>query len=251
MEATHQILDEVELEKAALEKPKEEDEALKQKAVTYVAFEDLQPFDQDHSFMADQDHFINVEIADMIKDPELWHLQFQALDEFRRMNKFYLRSFVAAVPTYTEFLVCSVDNLRSGISKLSLMLLNEFFQGNHEASAELDAALLCLIEKVMPSVLLKTNYEKVFIQKEARDVMTQALQKCQHKELLKVLLDCQHNKQTVLIENIAGFMGGFINSSKNEFFADYQNAEPARQKILKQLVQELSNGIDAAPRIKK
>lgn len=129
------------------------------------------------------------------------------------MNKFNFRSFVAAVPAYAVFLVDSVDNLRSGISKLSLMLLNEFFQGNLEAGPELDAALLCLIEKVMPSVLLKTNYEKVFIQKEAKEVMTQALQKCQHKELLKVLLDCQHNKQQALLENIAGFIGGFINSS--------------------------------------
>lgn len=76
MEATNQILEADEIQKAALEKPKEEDEALKQKAVTYVAFEDLQPFEEGHLFNTDQDRFVKVEIADMVKDPEQWHLQF-------------------------------------------------------------------------------------------------------------------------------------------------------------------------------
>jgi len=50
--------------------------------------------------------------------------------------------------------------------------------------------MISLLETVMPSVLIKTNYEKVFISKEAKDVMTNALNKCFNVELLHVLLTC-------------------------------------------------------------
>lgn len=116
------------LQKAALEKPKEEDEALKQKAVTYIQFNDLADFEPEHAFHTDFDNFVSTQMQERISDPEQWHDQFTALDDMRRMNKHHTEKFHTIVPTYAQFLVNSVDNLRSGISKNSLMLLNEFFQ---------------------------------------------------------------------------------------------------------------------------
>jgi len=101
------------------------------------------------------------------------------------------------------------------------MLLNEFFTMPHEEKEDSEKALCCLIDKVLPSVLHKTNYEKAFINKEAKDVMTRALTVCQHKELLSVLLDCNHNKIQALMENIASFIGTFIQSASKAFFQDY------------------------------
>lgn len=66
-----------------------------------------------------------------------------------------------------------------------------------------------------------------------------------------MLLDCPHNKQQALLENIAGLIGGFISSSQSGLYADFEKVEPAHQQVLRQLVQELSNGIDGVPRIKK
>jgi len=73
------------------------------------------------------------------------------------------------LPTFSQFFKDSVENLRSGISKSSLMFLNEFFKADHCHHGDTSGdAVTGLIEKVMPSVLIKTNYEKVFISREAK-----------------------------------------------------------------------------------
>ena len=68
-------------------------------------------------------------LMSMTKDPEEWNLQFQAIDVLRQINKYQQAIFLKYLDQYLSFLKDSVENLRSGISKNSLMLLNEFF--NH------------------------------------------------------------------------------------------------------------------------
>jgi uncharacterized protein involved in cysteine biosynthesis len=134
------------MEKGALEKPKEEDEALKQKAVTYVQFEDLTDFEQSHMYYTDLENYIETELPFMIKDPEEWHLQFQALDSLRRINKFHKDIMVKIVPKFATFIFMSVKNERSGISKNSLMLLIEFFDSpNDNNKVETETAINCLL----------------------------------------------------------------------------------------------------------
>ena len=126
---------------------------------------------------------------------------------------------IGIIPKFAQFLKDSVDNLRSGISKNSLMFLNEFFQGDHCSHGdEKSEAVSCVIETVMPSVLIKTNYEKVFISKEAKAVMTGSIKKCSHVELLNVLLHCPQHKILALHENIYGFVGLFTQAANHEFF---------------------------------
>jgi len=54
------------LEKGAQEKPKEEDEALKQKAVTYVQYDDLIDFETENEFTSNQSSFIDTTLPAMI-----------------------------------------------------------------------------------------------------------------------------------------------------------------------------------------
>ena len=56
------------------EKSQEEDKALKDKAVTYTQFDDLNDFVQDHQFYKDQKSFFSEHLNKMIVDPEEWHL---------------------------------------------------------------------------------------------------------------------------------------------------------------------------------
>ena len=68
-------LDLAEIEKlGVMEKGKEEDEALKQKAVTYVMYEELTDFDKDHIFHLDFNKFVNSVLPDKMRDPEEWYL---------------------------------------------------------------------------------------------------------------------------------------------------------------------------------
>jgi hypothetical protein len=47
---------------------KEEDDALKQKVVTYTSFADLQDFDDAHQFKTDLDAFVNQEMSKRMAD---------------------------------------------------------------------------------------------------------------------------------------------------------------------------------------
>jgi hypothetical protein len=110
-----------------------------------------------------------------MKDAEKWYLQFEAIDDLRRINKFHHEQMLQITPYFSHFIFCSVDNLRSGISKNSLMMLNEFFKSAHTCDEDRDKAMKSLIEVVMPTVLHKTIYDLVFINKEAKEVLNNAL----------------------------------------------------------------------------
>ena len=131
------------------------------------------------------------------------------------------------------------------------MLMNEFFKVQGEATAETDSAITVLVDTVMPSVLFKTNYEKAFIRDEANSVMNNSINICVTQNMLKVLLECNHNKIIPIIENIAGFIAVYISKSGKEFYTSYASAPADTQEVLKRLVVELSNGIESTPRIKK
>jgi len=70
----------------------------------------------------------------------------------------------------------------------------------------------------MPSVLVKTAYDKVFISKEAKYALTYCLSTCKYSELLQVLMDCPVQGNKVLTENISGFIGVFIKNVDEKFF---------------------------------
>jgi hypothetical protein len=52
---------------------KEEDDALKQKVVTYTQFEDLNDFPHEHLFKTDLNAFVNQEMAKRMADQEAWN----------------------------------------------------------------------------------------------------------------------------------------------------------------------------------
>lgn len=131
------------------------------------------------------------------------------------------------------------------------MFLNEFFQSDHchhgDNSSE---AVTRLVENVLHSVIMKTNYEKVFVSKEAKAIMTVAISKCSHVELLDVILDFPKHKILPLLETIYGFIGLFIKSANKEFF-NLKSVSDVHKNTLATLVHALSKGLDETPRIKK
>ena len=64
----------------------------------------------------------------MISDPEEWHRQFEALNQFRILHKFHGQVLMNNIAPFLQFLKASVENLRSGISKNALMLTTELFK---------------------------------------------------------------------------------------------------------------------------
>ena len=110
------------------EKTKEEEEKLKEQAVTYIQYDELTDFEADHPFNTKFSEYIEKDMIKDTLDSELWKEQFDTIDTLRRIHKFHPQKFIDHVGLYNEFLKLSVQNLRSGIAKNSLMLSNEFLK---------------------------------------------------------------------------------------------------------------------------
>mmetsp|Transcript_14508 Transcript_14508/g.22516 ORF Transcript_14508/g.22516 Transcript_14508/m.22516 type:complete len:282 (+) Transcript_14508:56-901(+) len=240
------------VEMGQAEKSKEEDEALKQKAVTYVSFEELEDFKDDHLFNTNFDQFIKQDMQDRINDPEEWHAQFEGLDHLRKMSKFHKAKMVEWSAYFAPFLKASVDNLRSGISKDALMFTTEFLKDKGETTTE---SLVEFIKVVGPSILHKTVYEKAFISKEAKTSMMHAIATAPCSELLAFLLSdgcrCKNNNKS-LMENSYTYVGEFFKQVGTSFVEPLASSEESdRKTLLLEVVRQLQVGIDSMPKIKK
>ena len=107
---------------------KEEDDALKAKVQTYTQFDDLVDFAEDHSFKKSAEEFVNQEMAKRMADNGAWDEQFEALDWLRIINKYHREYLMENLVKFQIFIKESVENLRSGIQKNSLMFATEFFK---------------------------------------------------------------------------------------------------------------------------
>ena len=97
---------------------------------------------------------------------------------------------------FAEFIKDSIENLRSGISKDALMLTTELFDNqNAMKDPQSQEAIIRFIEITMPSIVVKTVYEKAFIAREARTSVQNALNMCRYDELLNILIEtgCKGN----------------------------------------------------------
>ena len=114
-----------------------------------------------------------------ISDPEEWLNQFNAIDSLRIMNKFYSYDLIENLELFIQFAKDSVENLRSNISKNALMFCTELFN-NQETISEIKyrEQTTKFIKVIMPSLLFKTVYDKVFISKEAKSAVANAIKNC-------------------------------------------------------------------------
>ena len=223
---------------------KEEDDALKAKVQTYTQFDDLVDFAEDHQFKADAQEFVNQEMIKRMADQEAWNEQFEALDWLRVINKYHREFLMENIVKFQIFIKESVENLRSGIQKNSLMFATEFFK-NIEIGKNQEK-LVSFVQTVLPSVLFKTVYDKVFISKEAKTAVTHSLTTCHFKETLEVIINdgCLNKSNKKLMEDSYSFIGVFIKNADSSFFE-------ANPEITSLMVNTLTGGVDSMPRIKK
>jgi hypothetical protein len=95
------------------------------------------------------------------------------------MNKYHSHDLIENLELFIQFTKDSVENLRSNISKNALMFCTELFN-NRETISEIKYRYQTtkFIKAIMPSLLFKTVYDKVFISKEAKSAVTNAIKNC-------------------------------------------------------------------------
>ena len=193
----------------------------------------MEDFAGDHSFHSDRSNSLTVTLPNLIKDPELWKEQFDTIDVLRQMNKFHAEVLLEHIPSFLTFLKLSVENLRSGISKNSLMFCTEFMK-NEIHNTNLSKSTIEFIKVVQPSILFKTVYDKSFINKEAKNAIVNSLNTCLIIENLEVLLKdgtMSKLKNNSLIENSFSYLGTFIEKCKPEIF-DYEKSDEHQKSLI-------------------
>lgn len=121
----------------------------------------------------------------MINDDN-WLGQFNAINNLRVMNKFYPAVLGENLEIFQSFIQLSIENLRSNISKNSLMFCNELFGNQFLLQTDKYLAQqVVFITTVLPSIFMRTADDKAFISKEAK----QAVQNCLSNYIIPESLD--------------------------------------------------------------
>ena len=132
----------------------------------------------------------------MTADAEDWLSQFNAINNLRIMSKYHSDALMENLDSFTSFLKLSVDNLRSNISKNSLMFCTEFFTNSESLQNEkYQATMIIFLKTVLPSIFHRTVYDKVFIAREAKTAVSNCLKNCVIPEVLEITVsDGCYNK---------------------------------------------------------
>lgn len=188
--------------------------------MSYTDFKDLEDFEDGFLFKTDQKKFLEEEMKMMTEDPENWFNQFIAINNLRIINKFYPEVLCANILLFEKFMKLSVENLRSNISKNSLMFCTEYFANEKIAKAhDYKKETLQFISTIMPAILLRTVYDKVFIANEGKQAVTNCLTNyvlpetfeitikdgCKNKINNKKLIEESHVTHLKTIVNAADF----------------------------------------------
>lgn len=76
------------------------------------------------------------QMKEMMGNPEDWLAMFNALNNLRVINKYHSGVLMENLEYFTPFLKQMVDNLRSNLSKNSLMFCTEFFNNKESLQTE-------------------------------------------------------------------------------------------------------------------
>ena len=122
-----------------------------------------------------------------LKDED-WTVAFKAIDDLRICNKYHPAELAEHIDYLAPLIKAVVDNLRSNISKNALMLCHEIF-ANKSITGELKyaAQMTAFARATMSSLLQRTQADKVFIAKEAKEAISQCVTNMSVPETLEVL----------------------------------------------------------------
>ena len=108
----------------------------------------------------------------MMGDAEDWLAMFNATNNLRVLNKYHSGVLMENLEFFSNFVKSQVENLRSNLSKNSLMLCTEFFKNKESLQEEkYQSALINFLNIVLPAVFMRCVYDKVFIAKEAKNAV--------------------------------------------------------------------------------
>lgn len=153
---------------------------------------------------------------------EDWKHHYECLNILRALNR-YKRDYFLSEPVQalTTFMREQVDSLRSNLGKCALMLVKEVFQAG-TGSAEADSRLASFVRQVLPTVILKTVFEKHFIAIEAKKACEQCVLGGAQAlpETVEAFVEgCKQVKNLALAEQAAAGLSELVKHMQASFFS--------------------------------
>lgn len=153
---------------------------------------------------------------------EDWKHHYDCLNLLRALNRFNRDYFLSEpVQALSSFVRDQVDSLRSNLGKCALMLVKEVFQAGAE-SAEADSRLAPFVRQVLPTVILKTVFEKNFIATEAKKACEQCVvggAQALPDTVEAFVEGCKQVKNLALAEQAASGLSVLLKHMPAEFFS--------------------------------
>jgi hypothetical protein len=214
------------------------------KVATYTSYDELANFSEDHQFHQQKASYLTQFMNVALKDED-WSVAFKAIDDLRITNKYHPAELAENIDYLAPLIKAAVDNLRSNISKNALTLCNEIY-ANKSMTGELKYAsqLKTFVRNTVPSLLQRTLADKVFINKEAKEALSQCVTNLAVPETLEVLSNegLRNKQNNMKLTELCYTM----------FLTAYCKAAPVEvTESTIMLLQLLIEGIESVPRIKK
>ena len=154
---------------------------------TYTSFEALSDYTEDHAFFKPEIQFLKDGIKAAMADED-WTVAFKALDDLRVANKFHANDLAENLDFLAPMVKAAVENLRSNISKNALTFCKELFMNSQISNeGKYLSQMIIFTQAIIPSLLHKTQTDKVFISKEAKEAVNQCMISLPIPETLAVL----------------------------------------------------------------
>jgi len=128
----------------------------------YSAYEDLPDFFKDST---DFQNLFN-DLQSQIKEDADWKIQFDVIENLRILNKFHPKEVGKYLHQFPAFLQRCIDNLRTNLSKNTLLLIKEVFMNFREVRPSEE-----LLYFILPKVIEKGTSEKNFLKNEAKGAL--------------------------------------------------------------------------------
>lgn len=179
-----------------------------EKKVDYIEFEDLENFENEKHYLTSLNNISNY----LKNEKSDWVNQFDALNDLRKLNRFFPRSFLEALLDISKDFSKFLLSFRSNIAKLSLITLKEFFgseiyfSNNPEVLKDFkiqntENIIQSLFDTFLPSILTQSASMKGFLKEEALQILENIASVTNKIYFLKKIISQIYNKNNQYSEN--------------------------------------------------
>lgn len=220
--------------------------------IVYTTYEDLPNFFNNITTV-DFPNIFEI-LYTLVKDDPDWRVQFDVIENLRIINKYSPKELKPYLGQFSIFLQRCIDNLRTNLSKNTLLLMKELFL--HFKDIDLSEEFL---NANLSKVLEKAISDKGFIKTEARSALKTLEKTGCSNAVIKVLCDKTFDKnvniseisfQTLAdtIKEAKENLGGSLNQDYIEllFFTIAKTIDGKRaasKRIAEELCQQLKGGL--------